>query len=187
MLRLIITANRRKLTEHESTKGSVIWAPDSKQFAYVTANTLFIYNVETNTNTRLAYNQAGGFSVREFSKDGKWLALSHSDADQNSDVYLYDITARQEYNISQNPFRDSGGILTNDGKKVIFTSNRDNGTNHLFVVPLEKVKENPNDPLVKERLKKEEQEKGEEEFAVSIEMDGIDRRAIQLTRGSNGA
>ena len=185
----VATGNRRKVTEHESTKRSVVWAPDSKQFAYVAANTLFIYNMETNINTRLAFNQAGGFSVREFSKDGKWLVLSRSDVDQNSDVYLYDIAARNEYNISQNPFRDSGGILTPDGKKVIYTSNRDNGTTHLFIVPLETVKENPNDPLVRERLQKEKAEKKnteEETFEIKIDLNGIDKRAIQLTRGSNG-
>ena len=185
----VATGNRRKLTGHESTKRGVVWAPDSKQFVYVAANTMFIYNVESNENTRLAYNQAGGYSVREFSKDGKWLVLSHSDLDQNTDIYLYDIAARQEYNISQSPVRDGGGLLTHDGKKVIFTSNRD-GTNHLFTVPLQRVTEDPDDPLVKERLKKEEAEKGkaeEETFEVKIDLNGIDRRAIQLTRGSNGA
>ncbi|MFC1555193.1 S41 family peptidase [candidate division KSB1 bacterium] len=181
----IATGNRTKLTEHESTKSRVVWSQDSKQFAYTAANRLFVYDMDSGRNSELAYNQSRGYSVREFSQDGKWLVLSHSDPDQNSEVYLFNIAERTEYNISQNPFRDSGGVLTKDGKNVIITSNRDNGTNHIFIIPLQQVKENPNDPLVKERLKNEKPE--EAEFAINIDINGIDRRAVQLTRGSNSA
>ena len=194
----VATGRRRKLTDHESTKRSVVWSHDAKQFTYVAGNTLFVYDVERNRNTRLAYNEAGGYSVREFSQNGKWLVLTRSDVDQNSEVYLYNIDEKKEYNISRNPFRDYGGILTHDGKNVIFTSNRDNGTTHLFIVPLERVRENPNDPLVREWKNKEGRESGErrqrgeregseeEPYEITIDLNNIDKRAVQLTRGSNG-
>lgn len=194
----VATGNRRKLTEHESAKRSVVWSEDAGQFAYVAGNTLFVYDLERDRNTQLEYNIAGGYSVREFSKDGRWLVLSHSDEDRNSEVFLFNIDEQEKYNISQNLFRDSGGILTHDGGNVIITSNRNNGTNHLFIVPLQKVPENPNDPLVKEREKNEGNERrqgrddegGEgsqdEAYEITIDLEGIDRRAVQLTRGSNG-
>jgi tricorn protease len=184
----IAAGTRMKVSNHESTKsGGMVWSPDSKKFVYVAANTLFMYDVEKQQTAQLAYNQAGGFNVSEFSKDGNWLVYSHSDDDQNTDVYLFEIAARREYNISQNPFRDSGGILTPDGKKVVFTSSRDAGVNHLFIVSLERIKEDPDDPLVKERLKKERSgaQRETEQFALSVDVTGIDRRAVQLTRGTN--
>lgn len=198
----IATGERCKVTDHESSKRSVIWSKDSKRFAYVADNTLFVYDVIEDENTKLAYNDAGGYTVREFSEDGEWLVYSRSDVDQNSEVCLYNISARKEYNITDNLFRDSGGLLTPDYMNVIFTSNRKNGISHLFIVPLEPAKENPNDPLVRERKKKEnakrskDKEKKAEESKdgkdekerhdLNIDLTKIDKRAIQLTRGSNG-
>ncbi len=181
----ISSGERKKVTDHESSKSSVTWAKDSQQFAYVAANTLFLYDVAGGKNKKLAYNVAGGFSVREFSTDGKWLVYSRSDENRNSDVYLYDITHGEEYNISQNPFRDSGGALLNDGSQLVFTSSRDNGTNHLFIVSLTRLTENRNDPLVKERLKSEKGGKIEVTFDIQLDIEGIDKRAIQLTRGND--
>jgi len=184
----VATGEKEKVTEHESAKNRVVWSKDSQQFAWVGSNTMFVYDMERGRNTRLAYNIARGYSVREFSPDGKWLIYSRSDEDQNSEVYLFNIEDRDEINITQNPFRDGGGVFTPDGKNVIFTSNRDGGTTHLFVVPLLKVTENPNDPLVRARKKKEKVDQEDEvKFNLILDMDGIDRRAVQLTRGSNGA
>ena len=188
----VATEKHQKVTDHESAKGSVVWAKDSQQFSYVAANTLFLYNIATRKNKKLAYNIAGGYSVREFSDNGKWLVYSRSDEDRNTDVYLFDIANGKEYNISQNPFSDYGGVILPDGSQVIFTSNRDDGTNHLFIVSLRRIEENKNDPLVKERLKKENSRKSEtksetiETPEITIDLNRIDKRAVQLTRGDNG-
>ena len=69
-------------------------------------------------------------------------------------MYLFDIAAKKEHNVTANPFTDSRGTITPDGKSVVFISDRDGGTPHLFSVPLDRQKEDPNDPLVKERLRK---------------------------------
>jgi dipeptidyl aminopeptidase/acylaminoacyl peptidase len=171
---------RRKVTEHASVKTPAVWSPDSKRLAYTAANALFVYDLESNQNTQLAANPAGGHTVREFSRDGKWLVFTRSDEDQNSEVFLFDIAARQEHNVTRSPFRDSGGLLTPDGKRLVFISNRDGGNNHLFAVPLERQTENPNDPLVRERLKKEKEKKADDAFAVRIDARGIYRRARAL-------
>ena len=183
----VASGSRRKVTDHASAKSSVAWAPDSRQFAYVAANSLFVYDLGAQQNTQRASNAAGGYNLREFSKDGKWLVFTRSDDDQNSEVFLFDIGARKEYNITQNPFRDSGGALTPDGKKLIFTSNREGGMVQLFVVSLKKQTENPDDPLVRERLKKEREEKkkADESTAIAVDLQGIEERATQLTRGTN--
>jgi hypothetical protein len=66
-------------------------------------------------------------------------------------VYLFEVATRREHNISDNPFRDSNPAITPDGRHVVFASNRD-GTNHLYVVPLTRITEDPDDPLVRARL-----------------------------------
>ncbi|MFB3854069.1 MAG: DPP IV N-terminal domain-containing protein [Vicinamibacterales bacterium] len=182
------TGARRKLSTHQSFKEMGDWSPDSKRFAYTAANRLFIVDVTAATPPlELAYNQAGGFQVTGFSPDGKWLVYTRRDDDMNAEVYLFDIAAKQERNATQSPFSETNGTITPDGKKLVFISDRDAGVNHLFVVPLEKLTEDPDDPLVKERLKKAKPEKKDEAAAPTtrIDVDGIDRRAVQVTRGTN--
>ncbi len=181
------SGQRRMLTTHASFKEIGAWAPDSKRLAYVAANRLFLADIVTGASTELGYNQAGGYQVTELSPDGKWLAYSRRDEEMNADVYVFDVEAKREYNASQNPFTDTRPAFTPDGRQIVFVSDRDGGVNHLFVVSLERVREDPDDPLVRERLAKAAAEKKEGGAAptpaVRVDVTGIDRRAVQLTKG----
>jgi tricorn protease len=190
-LTTVETGARKKLTSHESTKSPFIWSRDSKQLAFSAANKLLLMDVETAASLELG-EQPGGYSLQEFSPDGKWLVLSLRDDDANADVYLFNIAERRLVNATKNPFRDSNGALTPDGRFLVFTSNRDGAINHLFKVALSKLSEDPDDPLVKERLKREEEGRGRDKEkdaaappALTVDPAGIERRAIQLTTGTN--
>ncbi len=196
----IATGEKRQVSRHESLKTNLLWSEDSKSLAFVGSNRLFITDVERGRSREVAYNEAGGFSLATFSADGKWLVYTHSDDDQNNEVYLFNIEEGEEYNVTGNPFRDSGGVLTPDGKTLVFTSSRDGGTTHLFKVSLMRVTMDPDDPLMKERQQAESEEKKDERGRkeqeeteeasfpeIRIDVDGIDRRAVQLTSGENGA
>jgi tricorn protease len=185
------TGQRRKLTTHESAKGSFIWSKDSKGIAFSASNKLFLIDVETG-GVRELDERPGGHSLAEFSPDGQWLVLTLRDEDANADVYLFNLAERKAYDVTPNPFRDSGGELTPDGKHLVFLSNRDAGVTHLFKVSLAKRIEDPDDPLVKERLKKAEEPKAKEKEGTApapaplrIDLEGIDKRAVQLTTGTN--
>jgi tricorn protease len=189
-LHTLATGERRRLTRHESQKRSFIWSQDSRKIAFVASNRLFLVAIPGGEVTELAYNQARGFYLGDFSQDGKWIGYGRQDDDSNLDIYLFDIAAGKEYNVTRNPFRDYQGEFTPDDGHLVFVSNRDNGVNHLFVLPLKKQTEDPDDPLVKARKKKQKNEtKGKEDEkgapALALEMDRIDRRAVQLTRGEN--
>ena len=190
-LSTVETGSRKKLTSHESTKSSFTWSRDSKQIAFSAANKLFLADVETGSVKELN-ETPGGHSIAEFSPDGKWLVLTMRDEEANADVYLFNIAEKKFINMTKNPFRDVGGELTPDGKFLIFRSDREGGTNHLFKVALAKLAEDPDDPLVKERMKKEEESRSrdkEKEAAAPagliVDPDGIERRAIQITTGTN--
>jgi tricorn protease len=187
------TGERKKLSTHASFKEIESWAPDSKRLAYVAANRLFLAEPD-GTTTEVAYNEAGGYRSVGFSPDSKWLVYARSDEEQNADVYVYDIAGKKEHNITANPFMDTGGVITPDATRVVFVSNREGGTPHLFSVPLQKQKEDPDDPLVRERVKKAAAPPRREGQAaqpatppsLSVETDRIDRRAVQLTTGTQG-
>ncbi len=186
----VASGERRRLTSHESQKRAYLWSPDSKRIVFVAANRLFLIEISGGEASELAYNQARGFLPWSFSNDGKWISYARQDDASNYDTYLFDVSAKVEYNVTQNPFRDYMGQITADDGKLVFVSTRDNGVSHLFVLPLNKQTEDPNDPLVKARIKKEKAAKKEgkekaEAEALVLDMDRIDRRAVQLTRGEN--
>jgi tricorn protease len=146
------TGQRRRLTSHESVKRSYRWSPDSTSILFTADNRMFLVDVETGEQDELAHNPEGGYSIGSFSDDGGWILYSRDNADLNRDVYLFNIADRDEYNITQHRFSETGGLITPDHKHVIFTSDR-SGSRQLYAVSLTKVKEDPRDPLVRAKKK----------------------------------
>jgi tricorn protease len=154
------TGASKKLTSHESFKSIDEWSPDSSRLAWTANNRLFVTTVESGQTTELGYHRAGGYNVSGWSPDGKWLVYTKRDADQNADVFLFEVEGKRELNITANPWSDAQGTITPDGTRVVFVSNREGGVNHLFVVPLAQQTEDPNDPLVRERQRRAQRGRG---------------------------
>ncbi|MFC2161448.1 S41 family peptidase [Acidobacteriota bacterium] len=180
----------KQLTDNGNTKSGVHWSADSQKLAWTASNKLFISDVESGQTEELAYNQARGYRPMGWSSNGQWIVYSRSDDDSNDDLYLFNILDKKEYNLTQNPFRERDGYLTSDNKFLVFTSTRDSGVSHLFVLSLDRLVEDPDDPIVKERLKQDELKKDKTEnsadLSLKLNMEGIDRRAVQITRGEAG-
>ena len=51
-------------------------------------------------------------------------------------MYVFDVRAKKDVNVTKNPFNDAGGIMTPDGRHVVFVSNR-TGRGQLHVLDLE--------------------------------------------------
>jgi tricorn protease len=188
------TATRKKLTNVPAEKDNLVWAPSSQKIAFTADNRLYEVDVAGGPARELTHNQAGGYSPTQYSSDGNWLVYNHRDDEQNSDVYLYDIRNRKEYSVASGPWNESNGQLTPDGKTLLFLSNRDGGANQLFSVALQRLTEDPNDPLVRERARGAGRGgRGGAGAAdapatepIRVDVNGIDRRAIQITRGTPG-
>jgi tricorn protease len=185
----VATGQRRQLTRHESVKSSYTWSPDSRRIAFVAANRLLEVDVATGRTTELAFNRAGGYGGVSWSGDGRWLVYHRGDDDLVTDVYLFEIATRRETNVTRNPWRDANPTLTSDGRTIVFTSNRD-GTTHLYALPLARLAEDPDDPLVRAARRAARADTSAArpgaELALQLDTAGIGRRPIQLTRGSNG-
>lgn len=210
----LAAGQRRKVTTHASIKADLTWAPNSQKLAYTGANRLWEVDAAGGAPRELAYNQAGGFTIGTYTADGNALSYIKRDDDQNADVFVFDIRTKKEVNVTQNPFTDGNGMITPDGKHVVFTSSRDGGVSQLFVVSLAKLTDDPNDPLVRERQRRAagpgangaagaaggggnaaRTERSDSTLTgapvpanavvpMRIDEVGIERRAIQLTRGA---
>ncbi len=199
----IATGARRRLTQQASQKTDITWAPNSQKLAYVGDNRIYEVDATGGSPREVAYNAAGGYTLHQYSSDGNWLLYGRRDADQNADVYLYDLRARAEYDMTPNPFNEGNAALTPDGKTLVFTSNRDGATSQLFAVSLARLTEDPNDPLVRERQRPARprggagrgaaagapdraDEQAGAAAALQVDTAEIDARAVQLTRGAPG-
>ncbi|MDQ6613076.1 MAG: S41 family peptidase, partial [Gemmatimonadota bacterium] len=195
----IATSTRKKLSKYPSEKSGLTWASNSSKLAFTADNRIFEVDVAGGEQRLISHNEAGGFNINQYSTDGNWILYSRSDDEQNTDVYLYDIKAKKEYNVTQSPWNERTAALTPDGKTVVFTSNRDGITNHLYAVTLAKIVEDPNDPLVRERLKMAAAAAGRGgraggageaapagDGAPHPDVSDIERRAIVLTSGTSG-
>jgi tricorn protease len=197
------TGNKRKLTTHESFKTIDAWSPDSTRIVWSGGNRLFITTAETGATVDLGYHRAGGYSVSGFSPDGKWLVVTKRDDDQNADVFLLEVDTKRELNVTRNPWTDTQGTVTPDGTRVIFVSDRNDGVPQLFSVPLARLSEDPNDPLVRERIRRAQGNRGggaaeagqgtgggrgaqnQPPAALTTpDLTNIDRRAVALTSGA---
>ncbi len=190
----------RKLTTHPSFKVISGFSPDSTRLAWVGNNRLFVTVVESGATTELGYNLAGGYTVTGWSPDGNWLVYTKRDRDQNADVFLMEVATKAEHNVTQNPWNEGQAVITPDGKSVVFTSNRVDGVNQIFMVPLARLTEDPNDPLVKERIRKAAAAAGggrgggagtgsgpaaAPPALTRPDITRIDRRAVAITSGAN--
>lgn len=204
----LATGARKRVSDHDSFKdANFVWSPDSRRIAFVAANRLFEVDVASGRTTELAYNENRGFNLASYSPDGRWLAYTRVDLDENSDVYLFEVAGRNEVNVSGDPFRDFGAALTPDGSHLVFLSNRAGGVNHLFAVSLARLTGDPDDPVARGRAEQAGDSSaggapaggsgraagrsgaGDAMQArpLTIHGDGIRERARQLTSGQNAA
>jgi len=193
----IATATHKKLSSTAGEKDNIVWAPNSQKLAYGNDNKIFEVDLTPagGAAREVTHNPAGGYTVSGYSADGNWLVYSRRDDEQNAEVYLFDIRAKKEYNVTQSAWNETSGQLTPDGKTLVFTSNRDGGQNQLFAVSLARLTEDPNDPLVRERMRRAAGGRGgrgndtsgaASVSPISIDLKGIERRVTQLTRGTSG-
>ncbi len=134
---------RKKLSKHASEKSGITWSPNSQKIAFTGDNRIFEVDVAGGETRELTHNEAGGYILDQYSADGNWLLYSRSDVEQNSDVFLYDIKAKKEFNVTQSPWNERNAALTADGRTVVFSSNRDGETTQLYAVTLAKATEDP--------------------------------------------
>jgi tricorn protease len=191
----LAAGSHKKLTASDGEKDNIVWAPGSQKLAYGNDNKIVEVDAAGGAPREITHNPAGGYTVQQYSADGNWLLYSRRDDEQNAEVYLYDIRGKKEFNLTQSPWNETTAQMTPDGKTVVFSSNRDGGQQQLFAVSLARLTEDPNDPLVRERLRRasaagrvgrggvDTTSLSSGPMNIAVDLRGIDKRAVQLTRG----
>ena len=133
-----------------------------------------------------------------WSPDSKWLTYALSDLYFNDEIYIHKAdNTKKPVNISMHPKSDSGAIWSEDGTKIGFSSNRNNGDHDIWFVWLqkkdwEKTKQDWEETSDEKKDKKEDKdeksaEKIEKKIAdIVIDFEDIHERQKQVTSYNGG-
>ncbi|NER13927.1 PDZ domain-containing protein [Leptobacterium flavescens] len=185
-----------RITRTEEEESNPILSPDGKSIAFLRGRgKLIVANIDENgklsgQKTLLdGWDTPGGVS---WSPDSKWLAYSLGDLDFNDEIYVHKAdNSAKPVNISMHPKQDFGPIWSKDGKKIVFSSNRNNGDYDVWFVWLNKVdweKTNQDwDEEKEEKTASKDKKEGQKEVKpVTIDFDNIYERQVQVTSYTGG-
>ncbi|MBO7371221.1 MAG: PDZ domain-containing protein, partial [Bacteroidales bacterium] len=113
----------KQLTKKNDTYiRSLQWAPDSKHILYTDRkNRLVEVSLDGKKNV-LMENPRAEFSDVSYSPDGKWLTYSKPADNQYGIVYVYDLSAKKEYAVTDGWYDSGNPKFSADGKFLLYTS-----------------------------------------------------------------
>lgn len=156
----VATANgegeARKVTDIDALKSAYAWSPDSKHIAFTTSEgQLYVTTAEGKETKELVSTRYGSLGMPAWSPDGRWLAYAKPDVSRTSDVYLIPSTGGEEKKVSFDSADEEAPRFSADGKKLYFLRSEasslrgDRPTSQLYVVPLERLERDPDEPEAK--------------------------------------
>lgn len=107
------------------------FSPDGKQIAYIyDRRTLRVRNLDNNRTVDLLtpddlFHMREGEHYFTWSPDSKWLLIGWRKLLHNSEVLLMAADGSERINLTRSGYMDSSPQWSNDGKKMIWFSNRD--------------------------------------------------------------
>ncbi len=176
--------NLRKISDLDSDKGPLLWAPDSKSIVYgSTDKKLYAYTLADARTAVLTSTTIGAPRSPAFSPDSKWLSFVRNDATGRSHVYVIPSTGGAERHITEDSeaFSETSAVWTGDGRHIAYivsagtasgiasTGGRAAVQMQLMVLPL---RAQDKDPLNKD-IDNEEQGLAAEAAARSARAGGV--------------
>jgi len=185
-----------QLTNHKEGVSNIKLAPNKKSIAFNKGyGKLIVASIDNDGKISKEKTLVDGWDTPSgisWSPDSKWLAYSLSDLYFNDEIYIHKAdNSKKPVNISMHPKSDFGPIWSEDGSKIGFSSNRNNGDHDIWFVWLQKKdwektqqdwEEITNDT-------KEKKDKNKEENSISdiiIDFDNIHERQQQVTAFNGG-
>lgn len=177
------------------------WSPDSKKILWSDKKLRLRY-VDVGSKTVREVDQAEAWEFHEYdwSPDSKWIAYSRLEKEFMGKIYLYSLTRRASYPVTEGWYDSSSPRFSPDGKYCYFVSNRDFNPiysrtewNHayqdmsrIYLVTLDKTTPSPFEPQSDEVTLPGEKKSAESNGTptrlpvVKIDRDGLGARIIGL-------
>ncbi|RED49245.1 S41 family peptidase [Seonamhaeicola aphaedonensis] len=186
-----------RITKTSEDERNLVLSPNRKSIAYnLGRGQLIVAEIDHKGSLSNKKTLLNGWATADgvtWSPDSKWLAYSLSDLDFNSEIYIHkaDNSARP-VNISMHPKQDRSPVWSPDGKKLMFSSNRNNSDYDVWFTWLtktdwEKTSQDWEEDSGQEKDKDKKDEKKNEKDKmpkvepVIIDFEDIHERQVQVT------
>lgn len=186
-----------RLTKTTVNESDPVISPDGKSIVYKRGRgELIKAQIDENGKLSKEITLLDGWATPNgvaWSPDSKWLAYSLQDLDFNGEIYIHKAdNSRKPVNISMHPKQDRGPIWSADGKKLVYSSNRNNSDYDVWFVWLnisdwEKTPQDWEDE--KNTDDKKDGKKKSDSKAVkdtTIDFEDIHQRQVQVTNFVGG-
>ncbi|TBN06362.1 PDZ domain-containing protein [Hyunsoonleella flava] len=189
-----------RITKTTDDENNLVLSPDGKSIVYnLGRGKLVVANIDSKgkmSNKKTLLDGWATPSGASWSPDSKWLAYSLSNLDFNSEIYIHKAdNSSTPINISMHPKQDRGPVWSPDGKKLMFSSNRNNSDYDVWFTWLTKAdwektaedwEEDTDDSKEKDKKgdKKDDKTKKDKKPKVKptvIDFDDIHERQVQVT------
>lgn len=185
-----------RLTKTDDNEFNPIISPDKKKVAFRRGRgKLVVADIDGQKlkNEKVLLDGWSTPSGVAWSPDSKWLAYAASDLTFNSEIYIHAAdNSKRPVNISMHPRRDRSPFWSEDGSKIAFVSNRNNGDEDVWFVWLkredwEKTQRDIDEGYYfdeeekKEDKPKDKKDKKKEVEPIQIDFNNIHNRLRQVT------
>ncbi|GBC97856.1 Tricorn protease [bacterium HR17] len=179
-------ALKRLTNTPDAAESNPKWSPTGNYVAFVRGpfgRQLCWVNVNTGEEKVIA---EGPF-IGEFawSPDGRWICFSRRDNANNvTDLHIVAWNGGEPVNVTRQPYWNGNIVWARDGKHLVFRSRRTDNNTDIFVLSLERPKEQLDEEGQSERRAKDEKQdkEGEKKLPeVRIDFTDIHKRLRRLT------
>tara|TARA_B110000495_G_C23039558_1_gene622493 strand:+ start:1665 stop:4967 length:3303 start_codon:yes stop_codon:yes gene_type:complete len=152
----------RRLTETPEDEFKPSLAPNGKRIVYLVDNgKLVSADIDETGELSNEITLLDGWakpSGLSWSPDSQWLAYAQDDLNYNSEIFIHLVdNSREPVNVSMHPGNDESPMWSQDGSKLGFLSERNNGDGDVWFVWLKKSDwEKSDEQWERERAQKEE-------------------------------
>ncbi|WP_340202014.1 S41 family peptidase [Ascidiimonas sp. W6] len=188
-----------RLTKTKAQENKPVIAPNGKSIAFIRGRgTLVVASIAEDGKLSNEKILLDGWDTPDgvaWSPDSQWISYSLSGLNFNEEVYIHKAdNSKKPVNISMHPKYDINPIWSADGKKLVFSSNRNNSDFDVWFVWLQKedwerTKEDWDELEAVENEGDKKKDKTTEEKStvkVTIDFEGIFERQVQVTSYTGG-
>lgn len=185
-----------RITKTNAPESNLRLSPDGKSIAFNRGRgQLIVANIDANgklSNEKILLDSWATANGITWSPDSKWLAYSLTNLDFNGEIYIHKAdNTKKPINISMHPKQDNTPVWSPDGKKLMFTSNRNNGDYDVWFTWLTKAdwekttrdwdEDEPKKEPKKSGDKNGKDSKKDKVKPIVIDFEDIHERQVQVT------
>ena len=164
-----------RLTDSAEEEYGAEYSPGGKRIAFIRGKASLIVRESSNGEETVILNHWSQ-PIFEWSPDGEWIAYSIPDEHYNNEVWIVSSTGGTPYNVSRHPDDDFAPRWSPDGRRLVWTAERSQGTFDIWGVWLTRADHERTAP---QWLKAWEKEKGSD-TKKDTPADGEERKKPEL-------